>query len=98
LTLTRQGGVFVARFFGSSLQPAPISQLNYAQKVARVPMVVALVITAVTFQRLARSIAAGEGGKARRALESDLRVISMLVLVAAACLLAFAPAGGPRTV
>jgi peptidoglycan/xylan/chitin deacetylase (PgdA/CDA1 family) len=54
-------------------------------------MVLALVVTAVTFPRLARRIAAGEGGKARRGLESDLRVISTLVLVAVAYLLAFAP-------
>ena len=32
---------FVERFFGSSLPPGTISHLNYAQKVAQMPMLVA---------------------------------------------------------
>jgi putative peptidoglycan lipid II flippase len=84
--------VFVERFFGSSLPPGTISHLNYAQKVAQVPMVLALAITSVTFPALARAIAGGERGTALNRLWTDLRVISMLVLLASAYLVALAPA------
>jgi putative peptidoglycan lipid II flippase len=90
-TLTRQAQVFVERFFGSSLEPGTISQLNYAQKVAQVPMVLVLVLTVVTFPALARSIAAGDRDQARRRIETDLRAASTLILLAVAYLVAFAP-------
>jgi len=90
-TLTRQAQVFVERFFGSSLEPGTISQLNYAQKVAQVPMVLALVLTVVTFPALARSIAAGDKERTRHRIEADLRAVSTLVLLAVAYLLAYAP-------
>jgi putative peptidoglycan lipid II flippase len=90
-TLTRQAQVFVERFLGSSLEPGTISQLNYAQKVAQVPMVLALVLTVVTFPALARSIAAGDRDRTRRRIEGDIRAISALVLLAVAYLLAYAP-------
>jgi putative peptidoglycan lipid II flippase len=55
-------------------------------------MVLALVITSVTFPALARAIAGGERGTAAQRLRSDLRVVCMLVLLAAAYLVALAPA------
>jgi putative peptidoglycan lipid II flippase len=91
-TLTRQAQVFIERFVGSSLQPGTISHLNYAQKVAQVPMVLALVFTTVTFPALARSMAARDDGEARRRVETDLRTIGAVVLLASAFLFAFAPA------
>jgi putative peptidoglycan lipid II flippase len=90
-TLTRQAQVFVERFFGSSLPPGTISYLNYAQKIAQLPMLVALLLCTVTFPTLARNVAAGEAVQARKRLESDLRTTVALILMAAAYLIAFAP-------
>jgi len=90
-TLTRQAQVFIERFLGSSLPPGTISHLNYAQKVAQMPMLVALLVCTVTFPTLARSVASGEAETARRRLEADLRTVTALIFVAAAYLIAFAP-------
>jgi putative peptidoglycan lipid II flippase len=90
-TLARQAQVLVERFFGSSLPPGTISHLNYAQKVAQLPMLVALLLCTVTFPALARDVAAGDAEQARRRLESDLRTTIALILLAAAYLIAFAP-------
>jgi putative peptidoglycan lipid II flippase len=91
-TLTRQAQVFVERFVGSTLAPGTISHLNYAQKVAQVPMVLALVLTTVTFPALARSMASRDDAGARRRVQIDLRTIAAVVLLAVAYLEAFAPA------
>ena len=85
-TLARQAQVFVERFLGSSLPPGTISHLNYAQKVAQMPMLVALLVCTVTFPALARSVAAGEAEPARRRLEADLRTVTALIFVSAAYL------------
>src|SRR5205814_3273655 len=90
-TLTRQSQVFVERFLGSSLTPGTISHLNYAQKVAQVPMILAMVVTTITFPALARSIGAKDAAGARRRLETDLGVVAAIVLSASAYLLVFAP-------
>lgn len=90
-TLTRQAQVFVERYLGSSLAPGTISYLNYAQKVAQIPMLIALLVCTVTFPTLARSVAAGELEQARRRVETDLRTVSALIFLAAAYLVAFAP-------
>ena len=90
-TLLRQAQVFVERFLGSTLAEGTISHLNYAQKVAQIPMLVALLICTVTFPTLARKMAAGEAGEARRRLEADLRTVSALIFVATAYLVVFAP-------
>jgi putative peptidoglycan lipid II flippase len=90
-TLTRQAQVFVERFVGSSLAPGTISHLNYAQKVAQVPMLIALLVCTVTFPTLARNVAAGQLDAARRRLEGDLRTVTALIFVSAAYLVVFAP-------
>jgi putative peptidoglycan lipid II flippase len=90
-TLFRQAQVFVERFLGSSLAEGTISHLNYAQKVAQIPMLVALLICTVTFPALARSMAAGEAAAARRRLEGDMRTVTALIFVATAYLVVFAP-------
>jgi putative peptidoglycan lipid II flippase len=90
-TLARQAQVFVERFLGSSLPPGTITHLNYAQKVAQMPMLVALLLCTVTFPTLARSVAAGQLDTARRRLEADLRSVIALILVASAYLVVFAP-------
>jgi putative peptidoglycan lipid II flippase len=90
-TLSRQSQVFVERFLGSHLAPGTISHLNYAQKVAQLPMLVALLVCTVTFPTLARTMAAGEAAAARRRLEGDLRTVTAMILVAGAYLVVFAP-------
>ncbi|MGA5300383.1 lipid II flippase MurJ [Nucisporomicrobium flavum] len=90
-TLARQAQVFVERHLGSSLAPGTISYLNYAQKVAQIPMLIALLVCTVTFPTLARNVAAGETEQARRRVETDLRTVTALILVAAAYLVAYAP-------
>jgi putative peptidoglycan lipid II flippase len=90
-TLSRQAQVFVERFLGSHLEPGTISHLNYAQKVAQLPMLVALLVCTVTFPTLARSVAARQKDEARRRLETDLRTVTALIFVATAFLVVFAP-------
>jgi putative peptidoglycan lipid II flippase len=90
-TLSRQAQVFIERYLGSSLEPGTISHLNYAQKVAQMPMLIALLVCTVTFPTLARNVAAGEAGKARRRLEGDLRTVTALIAVSVAYLVVFAP-------
>ncbi|MDL4773216.1 MULTISPECIES: lipid II flippase MurJ [Thermomonosporaceae] len=91
-TVVRQAQVFVERFLGAGLAEGSISCLNYAQKVAQVPMVLSLLVVTVTFPRLARSSASGDTDRVRRRVEADLVIVSGVVLVAAAYLIAFAPA------
>jgi murein biosynthesis integral membrane protein MurJ len=91
-TVTRQAQVFVERFLGSELAAGSISHLNYAQKVAQVPMVLSLLIVTVTFPRLARASADGDTAQVARRIRQDLAVASALVLAATAFLVAFAPA------
>jgi putative peptidoglycan lipid II flippase len=90
-TLTRQSQVFIERFLGSGLAAGSISHLNYAQKVGQVPMVASLLLVTVTFPRLARASAGGDLDGVRRRVESDLVVVSAIVLYATACLIALAP-------
>ena len=90
-TVSRQAQVFVERFLGSSLAPGTISYLNYAQKVAQIPMLIALLVCTVTFPTLARSVAAGETEQARRRVETDLRTVTALIFMATAYLMVFAP-------
>ncbi|MEU6711338.1 lipid II flippase MurJ [Nonomuraea sp. NPDC046802] len=86
-TLARQCQVFVERHVGSSLAEGSISHLNYAQKIAQVPMVLSLVVATVSFPHLARAVAAGEAEQARRRMADDLVSASAIVLLATAALL-----------
>ncbi|MFC4114450.1 murein biosynthesis integral membrane protein MurJ [Nonomuraea zeae] len=90
-TLARQCQVFIERFTGSSLAEGSISHLNYAQKIAQVPMVLSLVVATVTFPRLARAIAAGDAAQARRRMIDDLVTAAAIVLPATAALVVCAP-------
>ncbi len=91
-TLGRQSQVYVERFLGSELPAGAISHLNYAQKLAQLPMLVALLVCTVTFPALSRAIAAGDLPLARRRFAADLRVVTVLILPGAAYLFVFAPA------
>ncbi|MGW5686434.1 lipid II flippase MurJ [Nonomuraea sp. NPDC003754] len=90
-TLERQGQVFVERFVGSSLAEGSISHLNYAQKIAQVPMMLSLVVATVSFPHLVRAITAGDVAAARRRLTDDLLAAAAIVLLATAVLVVCAP-------
>ncbi|MFC7220961.1 murein biosynthesis integral membrane protein MurJ [Streptomyces polyrhachis] len=89
--LFRQAQVLIERFFGAGLPAGAISHLNYAQKVAQVPMLLALMLSVVTFPVLAQAIAQGDLHRARHRIERDLVLIASLVLVGAAVIVACAP-------
>jgi putative peptidoglycan lipid II flippase len=88
-TVTRHAQVFVERFLGSELSAGTISHLNYAQKVAQVPMVLSIMVATVTFPMLARSVAIGDDAASREHVERDLRMVSAVVLVASAYIIAY---------
>ncbi|WP_461030658.1 murein biosynthesis integral membrane protein MurJ, partial [Streptomyces sparsus] len=89
--LSRQAQVLVERFLGSTLPSGAISHLNYAQKVAQMPMILSLMICTVTFPVVARALADGEADRARRRVERDLTLAALVVLVGAAYVVAYAP-------
>jgi putative peptidoglycan lipid II flippase len=88
--VTRHAQVFVERFLGSQLPAGTISHLNYAQKVAQMPVGLSVMLATVTFPMLARSIASGDEMASSKRMEWDLRVVSAVVLVASAYIIAFA--------
>ncbi|MER5973108.1 lipid II flippase MurJ [Streptomyces sp. NPDC002055] len=89
--LTRQAQVLVERHLASSLPAGAISHLNYAQKVAQVPMVLSLMVCTVTFPLVARAMADGQADRARRRVERDLTLAGLVVLLGAAYVAACAP-------
>lgn len=89
--VSRQSQVLVERFLASTLPAGAISHLNYAQKVAQMPMVLSLMICTVTFPVVARAMAAGDREKARLRVERDLALAGMVVLLGTAVVLGYAP-------
>ncbi|MGW0365259.1 murein biosynthesis integral membrane protein MurJ [Streptomyces sp. NPDC002990] len=87
----RQSQVLVERFLAASLPSGAISHLNYAQKVAQMPMVLSLMICTVTFPVVAQAMAGGELDKARRRVERDLALASLAVLMGCALVVGYAP-------
>ncbi|MET9569706.1 lipid II flippase MurJ [Streptomyces virginiae] len=87
----RQSQVLVERFLAASLPAGAISHLNYAQKVAQMPMVLSLMICTVTFPVVAQAMAGGEREKARRRVERDLALASLAVLMGTALVIGYAP-------
>lgn len=90
-TLCRQSQVLIERYFASGLPAGAISHLNYAQKVAQLPMSLSLMVCVVTFPVVARAIAEGDLGRARDRVERDLALMGCLVLLGAAVVVACAP-------
>ncbi|MDF9814556.1 lipid II flippase MurJ [Streptomyces sp. SPB162] len=90
-TLCRQAQVLIERFLAAPLPAGAISHLNYAQKVAQLPMVLSLMIVTVTFPVVARALADGEPEKARLRVERDLTLAGMVVLLGTAFVIACAP-------
>ncbi|MFD5629325.1 murein biosynthesis integral membrane protein MurJ [Streptomyces sp. NPDC127072] len=89
--LCRQSQVLIERFLASSLPAGAISHLNYAQKVAQMPMVLSLMLCTVTFPVVAQAIAEGDTQRARDRVERDLALVSCTVLLGAAVVVACAP-------
>ena len=89
--LCRQSQVLIERFLASSLPSGAISHLNYAQKVAQIPMTLSLMLCTVTFPVLAQALAEGDTERARSRVERDVAVASCMVLLGAAAVFACAP-------
>nr|WP_257579288.1 lipid II flippase MurJ [Streptomyces sp. JJ38] len=89
--LGRQSQVLVERHLASGLPAGAISHLNYAQKVAQMPMVLSLMICTVTFPVVARALADGARDRAARRVERDLHLAAAVVLLGSAYVLACAP-------
>jgi putative peptidoglycan lipid II flippase len=87
----RQSQVLIERFLASSLPAGAISHLNYAQKVAQMPMVLSLMICTVTFPVVAQAVADGDEDRARRRVEQDLVLAAVVVLVGTALVVGYAP-------
>ncbi|MER6015768.1 murein biosynthesis integral membrane protein MurJ [Streptomyces bluensis] len=89
--LCRQSQVLIERFLGSTLPAGAISHLNYAQKVAQIPMTFSLMLCTVTFPVVAQALAAGDTERARERVEKDLTLVASIVLLGAAAIVACAP-------
>ncbi|MEU3848691.1 lipid II flippase MurJ [Streptomyces sp. NPDC029554] len=89
--LCRQSQVLIERFLGSTLPAGAISHLNYAQKVAQIPMTLSLMLCTVTFPVVARALADGDTERARARVERDLALAACLVLAGGAVVVACAP-------
>ncbi|MGI5375573.1 murein biosynthesis integral membrane protein MurJ [Streptomyces sp. CA-251387] len=90
-TLCRQSQVLIERWFASGLPAGAISHLNYAQKVAQLPMSLSLMVCIVTFPVVAQAIAEGDTRRARDRVERDLLLMACLVLLGGAVVVACAP-------
>ncbi|MFF9085542.1 murein biosynthesis integral membrane protein MurJ [Streptomyces sp. NPDC014991] len=89
--LCRQSQVLIERFLASGLPAGAISHLNYAQKVAQIPMTLSMMLCTVTFPVVARALADGDTERARVRVERDLALAARLVLLGTAAVVACAP-------
>ncbi|WP_395570766.1 murein biosynthesis integral membrane protein MurJ [Streptomyces sp. BK79] len=89
--LCRQSQVLIERHLASTLPSGAISHLNYAQKVAQIPMTLSLMLCTVTFPVVARAMADGDTERARDRVERDVALAACLVLLGAAAVVACAP-------
>nr|WP_308368833.1 lipid II flippase MurJ [Streptomyces sp. ISL-36] len=89
--LSRQSQILVERFLASPLPAGAISHLNYAQKIAQMPMILSLMLCTVSFPVVARAMAAGDTEGARRRVERDLLLAAVVVLIGTSIVIAAAP-------
>ncbi|MFE9018955.1 murein biosynthesis integral membrane protein MurJ [Streptomyces sp. NPDC007808] len=89
--LCRQSQVLIERWFASGLPAGAISHLNYAQKIAQLPMSLAMMVCVVTFPVVARAVAEGDTRRAGERVERDLALMACLVLLGTAVVMACAP-------
>ncbi|MFJ6863190.1 murein biosynthesis integral membrane protein MurJ [Streptomyces termitum] len=90
-SLIRQSQTLIERFLAAPLPSGAISHLNYAQKIAQMPMILSLMLCTVSFPMVARALAAGDPEGARRRVERDLLMAAVVVLAGAAVVIATAP-------
>ncbi|MGW2016333.1 lipid II flippase MurJ [Streptomyces sp. NPDC001927] len=90
-TVCRQSQILIERFLASPLPSGSISHLNYAQKVAQMPMILSLMLCTVSFPVVARAMAAGDTDGARRRVERDLLLAAVVVLIGTSIVIAAAP-------
>nr|WP_245727939.1 lipid II flippase MurJ [Streptomyces vietnamensis] len=90
-SLCRQSQTLIERFLAAPLPSGAISHLNYAQKVAQMPMILSLMLCTVSFPVVARALAAGDPEAARRRVERDLLLAAVVVLVGSSTVIAAAP-------
>lgn len=90
-TLSRQAQVLIERHFAAPLPAGAISHLNYAEKVAQLPMALSVMICTVTFPVLSRALAVGDLEQARRRVERDLTLACLVVLLGTSYVIACAP-------
>lgn len=89
--VARHAQVLAERFFAAGLPAGAISHLNYAQKVAQLPMVMSLMVCTVTFPAVAGALATGDRERAGKRVERDLTLACVVVLVGTAYVIACAP-------
>ncbi|MZF87545.1 hypothetical protein GTY56_21510 [Streptomyces sp. SID5643] len=89
--LCRQSQVLIERFLGSTLPSGAISHLNYAQKIAQIPMTLSLMLCTVTFPVVARALADGDTERARDRVERDLALAACVMLAGVSVVVACAP-------
>ncbi|MBD0739008.1 murein biosynthesis integral membrane protein MurJ [Streptomyces sp. CBMA29] len=90
-TVSRQAQVLIERFFAAPLPSGAISHLNYAQKVAQMPMALSVMICTVTFPVVSQALARGDRERARRQVQRDLTVVCVVVLLGTAFIIGCAP-------
>ena len=97
-SLVRQAQVLIERFaaappawFGPPLAEGTISHLNYAQKIAQIPITLSFMAAAVTFPIFAKSVASGSLDEARRRMEVDTVVLGGIALLVIGYLEIYAP-------
>jgi len=89
--LGRHAQVYIERFLGSFLEPGAISQLNYATRLAQFPMSAAITVALVSFPAVARAAAARRTEDVEEIVESNIKMVSTLILPATTFLIVFAP-------
>ncbi|MFI9829799.1 murein biosynthesis integral membrane protein MurJ [Streptomyces sp. NPDC051913] len=89
--LCRQSQTLIERFLASTLDAGAISHLNYAQKVAQIPMTLSMMLCTVTFPVVARALADGDVERARDRVERDLALTCCMLLLGAAVVISCAP-------
>ncbi|MFJ9841419.1 murein biosynthesis integral membrane protein MurJ [Kitasatospora sp. NPDC101155] len=89
--LSRQCQVYIERALASPLNPGTISHLNYAEKVAQMPMAMAVMISTVSLPVVALAMVKGDVEHARDRTEKDLQMVAGIALTATAFLAVCAP-------
>ncbi len=89
-SLARQSQVFAERWFGSDLVGA-ISELNYASKVAQIPVTLSLVVASVSLASVTAHVGAGRFPAVRREVTDALRLGVCVVLPVTVALEVLAP-------